>query len=549
MKLKSRITEFSDGSRIFHSETNETPKDIASALGLDVNMLTNLNRSNYPNISNNTILQKGMIVEIPSSNYAKPSLNVCAEEASSVAELASGSMSVHVFGSGENVGKRTDGQLLAKDRNRPYVVQCGGREMKLSEFCQLGGNKKNRPRESIIISSTNECLFEYEARVLARRGSGVVSAPIEISRNLTARYEHLKSRYMKVLRPGERQYDMPEKGYIVTVFNCSTHIERIGVVLNRRATGWYEVGILHSDPCMIGVGLRSLSYQDTIQIRGHNLVLVPHTEQIQDIQTWALRYHSALAAISNCLSPFSQDLRCVIEKLADSIEILRLESSKSGFKTFYNGWLQVLCFTTNPVGWEEVCDCLVDIKKSKLNLYSILPELILIRESLHLLSMPLLATEVLPKNNKMIREIPTTVESRTFQNDEKVASETEKIFVTAKMCLEQLEEQELTLENELKTLDAKITVESRRRRALIRRQDASIGEIYSINNLADSLVVREFWTGTLGDTSNLMDARSLQFHTAKVTLENEISLLTHTLLFLESSLCAMQVKQVQGPVT
>jgi hypothetical protein len=48
------------------------------------------------------------------------------------------------------------------------------------------------------------------------------------------------------------------------------------------------------------------------------------------------------------------------------------------------------------------------------------------------------------------------------------------------------------------------------------------------------------------DVSNVMDARSRNFANTKSQLERDISILAHSIQFLDSSLCALQIKQVES---
>ena len=483
-KIKSRITEFPDGSRIFHSHVNETPRDIAAALGLEVEVLVGLNRSNYHNIHEDTILQRGMLLEIPNSNFkiSKAQINTAEEENSSILEsqLTSGSgMAVHVFGSGENVGKRTDGQLLAKDRNRPYVVQFHGRELKLSEFCQLAGNKKNRPRESIIISSTNECLFEYEARVLARRTSGHISEPLGGTYSLNATYEIQKARYKQFPKSREKNFDLPGKGYLVTIFSGSEFHEKIGVVRNRCIDGWYEVGILDMDPCKLGLGLRSLSCKKTIRLRGHNILTSPLDQQLHDVQIWATQMNSMLVSMTNvaCNSE-NIPLEGAIDRLSSSVELIRVDSVKKGFKMIYNGgWLQVLCCTSNPGGWTAICESLMRIKEDSVSFTTAILACIQMQQCVNILSKPLLALEFLGAEKHVSSSSDTILTSSVIGNDatekDSAAIENSSVIKIDMISSADDARDELT---KLSEIDQKIVTETRRKRALVRRQDAAIGD-------------------------------------------------------------------------
>ena len=53
-----------------------------------------------------------------------------------------------------------------------------------------------------------------------------------------------------------------------------------------------------------------------------------------------------------------------------------------------------------------------------------------------------------------------------------------------------------------------------------------------------------FLAASLGDTVNLMDAQSARLQNSKVCLQNEILLLLLSLEFVESSIYAIQAKQV-----
>jgi hypothetical protein len=474
--MKSRITEFPDGSKIFQSEINETPSDIAMALGFDVDALTSLNRKNYPQLSNETILQKGVLLELPISNALSLNLNLDRDDSPpAVDELSGMSMAVHVHGSGENVGRRTEGHLLAKDRNRPYVVQCGGKELKLSEFCQLGGNKKNRPRESIILTSTNECLFEYEARILARRAS----ATLPPASSSTA-VKGDSQRRPKKTSGSDKSFDVPEKGYLVTIESNELH-DKIGVVKNRRIDGWYEIGILKCDRNLLGIGLKKLMYHDSILLRRHNFKTTSQTQQMKDVQTWASRMQSALISVLNVCNDCPPSFSASIDRLLDSISLLRTESMKQGFKMAYDGgWLHVHSCTTNPCAWEEVCDCLGILKKDNISFSLALTECVILRESIEILTSPLLALEVTPKLKFSPDDGATEIVGSkdcqdSMQIDDEASQSDESRAEAAKLRLEKLEYDEQQLQDQLKEVNEQINVASRRRRAFIRRQDTAIG--------------------------------------------------------------------------
>ena len=475
--MKSRITEFPDGSKIFQSEINETPTDIAMALGFEVDALTSLNRKNYPQLSNETILQKGVLLELPSSNAL--SLNLIFDRDDlppAVDELSGTSMAVHVHGSGENVGRRTEGQLLAKDRNRPYVVQCGGKELKLSEFCQLGGNKKNRPRESIILTSTNECLFEYEARILARRANSVLNP----SSSSTAVNSDLQRRPKKVSSV-EKSFDVPEKGYLVTIDSHEFH-DKIGVVKSRSMDGWYEIGILKSDRNLLGIGLKKLVYHESVILRRHNFKTTSQTQQVKDVHNWASRMQSALISVLNVCTVSPTSFNANVNRLLDSITLLRTEAMKQGFKIAYDGgWLHFLCCTTNPCAWEEVCDCLGILNKDKMSFSLALTECVILRESIQILTSPLLALEVTPKLNfspDNVTDMGLKDCEDSMHIDEEAAQGNGERAEAARLLLESLENDERQLQDRLKEVTEQILVTSRRRRACIRRQDKSIGAYY-----------------------------------------------------------------------
>jgi hypothetical protein len=486
--IKLRLTEFPDASRVFHSQINETPRDIATALGLDLDVLISLNRSNYPNISNDAVLQKGVLIEIPNSNSITSIPSSTAGDVCSNDEIASGTgLAVHVFGSGENVGKRTEGRLLVKDRNRPFVVQCNGRkELKLSEFCQLGGNKKNRPRESIIISSTNECLFEYECRMLSQRTISAGPKSTTGTSNATS-YEMQKSKYRQLTKDSEQNFDLPEKGYLVTIFSVHEYHQKIGVVQSRSSSGWYKVGLLCADDCKLGSGLKSIIFKETVRFRGHNILISSRAQKLREIEDWAVQMHSALVSFANFIVPATESavLEAVIGNLLSSIDFLRTDSNKMGFNLDYNGgWLQVLSCTSNPGALKAVCEYLTNIKDSENNFSVMVLDFIRLKHSLDILSAPLLALDFVSaqKSQSSLHTLSSLAQYVT--TSEEAMDEHQDVFDHS-ICiktdlLQSVETEELYLQDQLSGLDQRIDSEARQKRALARRQDTSIGEIIMI---------------------------------------------------------------------
>ena len=170
---------------------------------VDLSELLELNRNNYPTITENSALVQGSPLELPPSGGVRGIVGrkqvLKMKRRKWVDEQW---VEVEVFAPSDAASARSEALLLFRSDGQ-HVVWRAGRIMSPAEFCQLAGNMDGHPSDCIIISSSRETLAQVEAGVRAQ------------ARLQKPRLSHLVAR---AAAAPESDIWVPEPGSFVTVF-------------------------------------------------------------------------------------------------------------------------------------------------------------------------------------------------------------------------------------------------------------------------------------------------------------------------------------------
>ena len=170
---------------------------------VDLSELLELNRNNYPTITENSALVQGSPLELPPSGGVRGVVGRKQVLKMKRRKWADEQwVEVEVFASSDAGSARSEALLLYRSDGQ-HVVWRAGRIMSPSEFCELAGNMDGHPSDCIIISSSRETLAQVEAGVRAQ------------ARLQKPRLSHLVAR---AAAAPESDMWVPEPGSFVTVF-------------------------------------------------------------------------------------------------------------------------------------------------------------------------------------------------------------------------------------------------------------------------------------------------------------------------------------------
>eukprot|EP00961_Rhodomonas_salina_P034904 469691-Rhodomonas_salina.1 len=334
-----KLSEFPDGSRIYTAAEDETLSEIAGAFGIDAHELMMTNLENYAGLTVDAPLCEGTLLELPKLSESAGS--EARNNAKNIEAGLLGWIPIYVYGSGEKSDQRTDGLLFECDKK--YTVACNGREMKLSEFCQYAGNKKNRPRECIIITETQETLVDYEARRAPSLSEGLQKhdATGDQSNGATESTEKFLAREMKIV-------DVPDEGSVVKVGSIVHENRRVGVIKERSADGWYKVVMVDNE-----VKPRS-SPAEEIEVRAYHIEQTPVNVQRAELELWAVDFLRAISATADTFGTKTTKLKTIQDSLVSEMANLREAASKSGFKP--PKFVHSLVHTVKPKDWQQAAE-------------------------------------------------------------------------------------------------------------------------------------------------------------------------------------------------